>query len=63
MSDIEEAARQQKKMSQTTAGTQKWLGKVFEISRQPANKLFKEGETTIPAEQEGKKLLFAGINN
>ena len=37
MSDIEEAARQQKKMSQTTTGTQKWLGKVFEISRQPAN--------------------------
>ena len=34
MSDIEEAARQQKKMSQTTHGPEKWMGKMFEI-RQP----------------------------
>lgn len=57
MSDIEEAARQQKKMSQTMHGPSKWLGKMFEV-RQPHNNLVQEGQA-----EKDKRLVFAGITN
>ena len=57
MSDIEEAARQQKKMSKTTHGPEKWLGKIFEV-RQPQNNLVNDGAT-----DKDKRLVFAGITN
>jgi hypothetical protein len=56
MSDIEEAARQQKKMSQTTNGPEKWMGKMFEI-RQPQN-IVNDGNA-----DRDKRLVFAGITN
>jgi hypothetical protein len=56
MSDIEEAARQQKKMSQTTHGPEKWMGKMFEV-RQPQN-IVNDGNA-----DRDKRLVFAGITN
>jgi len=67
MSDIEEAARQQKQMSSTTKGPAKWLGQVFQVSKQPMNnRLFADNNNSVGisvAEPQDKTLIFAGITD